>query len=31
MKTDIGIWAVEPSSRAGSKLPVTDRIETEEM
>ena len=31
MKTDIGIWTVDPSSRAGSKLRVTDRVETEEM
>ena len=31
MKTDIGIWTVDPGSRAGSKLRVTDRVETEEM
>ena len=31
MKTDIGIWTVDPTTRAGSKLRVTDRVETEEM
>jgi len=31
MKTDIGIWAVDPRSRAGSKLRVNDRVGTEEM
>lgn len=31
MKTDIGIWTVDPNSRAGSKLRVNDRVETEEM
>ena len=29
MRTDIGIWAVDPTTLAGSKLRVTDRVETE--
>ena len=31
MKTDIGIWKVDRESRAGSKLDLADRIETEKM
>ncbi len=31
MKTDIGIWQIDPTSRAGSKLDLTERVETEEM
>ena len=31
MKTDIGIWEIDPSSRAGTKLRLTERVETEEM
>ena len=31
MKTDIGIWKIDRESRAGSKLDLADRIETEEM
>ena len=31
MKTDIGIWQIDPSSEAGSKLDLTERVETEEM
>ena len=31
MKTDIGIWQIDPTSQAGSKLDLTERVETEEM
>ena len=31
MKTDIGIWQTDPTSRARSKLDLTGRVETEEM
>ena len=31
MKTDIGIWKIDRESRAGSKLDLADRIETEKM
>ena len=31
MKTDIGIWQIDPSSQAGVKLPLAERVETEEM
>lgn len=31
MKTDIGIWRIDRESRAGSKLDLADRIETEKM
>ena len=31
MKTDIAIWKIDRESRAGSKLDLADRIETEEM
>ena len=31
MKTDIGIWKIDRESRAGSKLDLADRIETEQM
>ncbi len=31
MKTDIGIWNVDRNSRAGTKLRLTERVETEEM
>ena len=31
MKTDIGIWQIDPSSQAGVKLALAERIETEEM
>ena len=31
MKTDIGIWEIDRSSRAGTKLRLTERVETEEM
>ena len=31
MKTDIGIWNIDRECRAGRKLDVTDRFETEEM
>ena len=31
MKTDIGIWKIDRESRAGSKLDLADRIETEQL
>ena len=31
MKTDIGIWKIDLESRAGCKLDLADRIETEQM
>ena len=31
MKTDIGIWEIDRTSRAGTKLDLAERIETEEM
>ena len=31
MKTDIGIWEIDPTSRAGTKLRLTERVETEKM
>ena len=31
MKTDIGIWEIDRASRAGTKLGLAPRIETEEM
>ena len=31
MKADIGIWSIDQEYRAGDKLDVTDRFETEEM
>ena len=31
MKTDIGIWEIDRASRAGTKLGLTERVETEEM
>ena len=31
MKTDIGIWKIDRNSRAGTKLRLTERVETEEM
>ena len=31
MKTDIGIWKIDGKSRAGTKLELADRVETEEM
>ena len=31
MKTDIGIWKIDGESRAGTKLELADRVETEEM
>ena len=31
MKTDIGIWEVDRVSRAGTKLGLAERVETEEM
>lgn len=31
MKTDIGIWQIDPASQAGSRLDLTEKIETEEM
>ena len=31
MKTDIGIWEIDRSSRAGTKLRLTERVDTEEM
>ena len=31
MKTDIGIWNIDQENRAGRKLDVNDRFETEEM
>ena len=31
MNPDIGIWAIDRNSRAGSKLSLTGRVETEEM
>ena len=31
MRTDIGIWKIDRESRAGSKLDLADRIETEQM
>ena len=31
MKTDIGIWNIDQKCRAGRKLDVTNRLETEEM
>ena len=30
MKPDIGIWTLDPTTPAGTKLRVTDRVETEE-
>ena len=30
MKTDIGIWQIDPTSQAGSKLDLAERVETEE-
>ena len=31
MKTDIGIWQIDRTSRAGTKLGTAERVETEEM
>ncbi len=31
MKTDVGIWNIDQKCRAGRKLDVADRLETEEM
>lgn len=31
MKTDIGIWEIDRASRAGTKLGLAERVETEEM
>ena len=31
MKTDIGIWQIDPTSQAGNKLALAGRVETEEM
>lgn len=31
MKTDIGIWEIDRTSQAGTKLDLAERIETEEM
>ncbi|MDE0002438.1 MAG: endonuclease NucS [Rhodospirillaceae bacterium] len=31
MKTDIGIWEIDRTSRAGTKLGTAERVETEEM
>ena len=31
MNPDIGIWEIDRSSRAGTKLRLTERVETEEM
>ena len=31
MKTDIGIWEIDRTSRAGTKLDLAERVETEEM
>ena len=31
MKTDIGIWEIDPASGAGTKLEINTRVDTEEM
>ena len=31
MKTDIGIWEIDPASGAGTKLEINRRVDTEEM
>ena len=31
VKTDIGIWQIDRTSRAGTKLGLAERVETEEM
>ena len=31
MKTDIGIWEIDPASGAGTKLELNTRVDTEEM
>ena len=30
MKTDFGIWQIDSTSQAGSKLDLAERVETEE-